>query len=209
MSRLSFPEPAAFDVVFVCSRRQSRDPSRGTICSAMWGHWEENWACPSSDNLLVSSSPGSPFLVESLSLYPHLSLTPTLLIGATLPTTVLFMFTWCLYVRKKPARPHCHCYPKTRRKEAGLETDDPKETDPLLRGGSPEGPAAAEPTVVVAPRLSWRARASQLLPFLGLFTPLVVFWAIFYQQSSTWVIQGRQMDCYIGKLHVPPGMSCV
>ena len=33
----------------------------------------------------------------------------------------------------------------------------------------------------------------------------MVFWAIFYQQNSTWVQQGDQMDCYLGSLHVPPG----
>ena len=47
--------------------------------------------------------------------------------------------------------------------------------------------------------LRWR----ELVPFLGVFAPLVVFWAIFYQQNSTWVQQGDQMDYYLGSLHVP------
>lgn len=49
--------------------------------------------------------------------------------------------------------------------------------------------------------LRWR----ELVPFLGVFAPLVVFWAIFYQQNSTWVQQGNEMDCYLGSLHIPPG----
>ena len=50
------------------------------------------------------------------------------------------------------------------------------------------------------------ARLKEFLPFLGVFAPMVVFWAIFYQQNSTWILQGTQMDCYLGKLHVPPGI---
>ena len=129
------------------------------------------------------------------------------------------MFTWCLYIRKKPDRQHCTCFQKTRRKlrkpetrlNEGATLDSCKETDPLLgerpsweSGGSA---TAAHSEVVVTPKLSVKARARQLLPFVGLFTPLVVFWAIFYQQSSTWVVQGRQMDCYFGRLHVPPGLD--
>ena len=45
----------------------------------------------------------------------------------------------------------------------------------------------------------------QILRIFGVFTPLVVFWGIYYQQNSTWIIQGTQMNCYIGSLHVPPG----
>ncbi len=53
--------------------------------------------------------------------------------------------------------------------------------------------------------VSWSILLRQLLPFLGVFGPLVVFWAVFYQQNTTWVVQGMHMNCYIGKLHVPPG----
>ena len=168
-------------------------------------------------------------MTPSLSLFLPLSLSfsPCMLpTGATLPTTALFMFTWCLYIRKKPARAHCSCYHKTRRRlteeentpEEDESLENSKETDPLLGEHSSREPATAtDSEVVVAPKLSWKARAKQLLPFLGLFTPLVVFWAIFYQQSSTWVVQGTQMNCYIGpldigrlhirRLHVPPGMG--
>ena len=133
--------------------------------------------------------------------------------GTALPATALFVFTWFLYVRKKPAQPHCHCCRTTKtptNTHTSLNTNtldsSSKESDPLLG----ERRSEIDPAVVVeAPTLTWRDRAAQLLPFLWLFAPLVVFWAIFYQQSSTWVVQGRQMDCYIGRLHVPPGLSIV
>ena len=47
----------------------------------------------------------------------------------------------------------------------------------------------------------------QLLRIAGVFAPLIVFWGIFFQQNSTWVLQGRRMDCYLGSLHVPPGIT--
>lgn len=53
--------------------------------------------------------------------------------------------------------------------------------------------------------LLWFTRLKQLLPFLGVFGPLVIFWAIFYQQNSTWILQGAQMNCHLGRLQVPPG----
>ena len=124
--------------------------------------------------------------------------------GTSLPTTVLFMFTWWLYVRKKPARPHCHCCQRPKREAEKKSVSDAQDSDsersPLLGER-----ATSSPEVSLSPKLSWKERTKQLVPFLGLFAPLVVFWAIFYQQSSTWVVQGRHMNCYIGKLHVPPG----
>ena len=79
-----------------------------------------------------------------------------------------------------------------------LEEDDDDSID--------ESDKDCEDSVTISTRrVSWKERTKQLLPFLGLFTPLVVFWAIFFQQSSTWVVQGRDMNCYIGRLHVPPG----
>ena len=120
------------------------------------------------------------------------------------------MFTWCLYVRKNPARPHCHCYHRTKRKtetkiNSYNDSDSDKESRPLLGEKYSVAPSETSSTVVITPKLSWWQRGKQLVPFLRLFTPLVVFWAIFFQQNSTWVVQGRDMNCYIGKLHVPPG----
>ena len=69
------------------------------------------------------------------------------------------------------------------------------ENQPLLIGNK------TETVSLKSLLLRWR----ELVPFLGVFAPLVVFWAIFYQQNSTWVQQGDQMDCYLGSLHVPPG----
>ena len=48
-------------------------------------------------------------------------------------------------------------------------------------------------------------KLKQLVPILKVFVPLIVFWAVFYQRSSTWIVQATQMDCYLGSLHVPPG----
>ena len=83
-----------------------------------------------------------------------------------------------------------------------------KASTPLLEEDNSidESDKDCEDSVTISTQgLSWKERTKQLLPFLGLFTPLVVFWAIFFQQSSTWVVQGRDMNCYIGRLHVPPG----
>ena len=57
--------------------------------------------------------------------------------------------------------------------------------------------------------LSRLTRFKELLPFLGVFAPLVVFWAIFYQQNSTWILQGAQMNCQLSKLQIPPGNKYV
>ena len=74
------------------------------------------------------------------------------------------------------------------------------ETEPLLKdGASTKVPRPQQTSLSVLRR--WR----ELVPFLGVFGPLVVFWSIFYQQNSTWILQGEQMDCYLGRLHVPPG----
>ena len=86
-------------------------------------------------------------------------------------------------------------------KQYSLSLNDPmqstiKENQPLLTSSKTES-------------ISLRAlfsRWRELVPFLGVFAPLLVFWAIFYQQNSTWVQQGDQMDCYLGRLHVPPGV---
>ena len=42
-------------------------------------------------------------------------------------------------------------------------------------------------------------------PLLKIFVPQIIFWAAFFQRSSTFILQGAQMDCYIGSLHLPPG----
>jgi POT family proton-dependent oligopeptide transporter len=46
----------------------------------------------------------------------------------------------------------------------------------------------------------------QLQGIIKVFTPLVVYWMLFYQQNSTWVLQGGRMNCYFGRLHVPPDL---
>lgn len=45
----------------------------------------------------------------------------------------------------------------------------------------------------------------QLWPIMTIFLPLIIFWALFFQQNSTWIQQGLDMDCYLNKLHIPPG----
>ena len=53
--------------------------------------------------------------------------------------------------------------------------------------------------------LTWRDMLKEIKPLLGVFVPLIAFWALFFQQNSTWVLQGQEMNCFLGKLKVPPG----
>ena len=45
-----------------------------------------------------------------------------------------------------------------------------------------------------------------MMPILKVFFPLTMYWAISYQRSSTWILQGLQMDCRLGSLDIPPGI---
>ena len=93
-----------------------------------------------------------------------------------------------------------------------------KEREPLLDGKAspqtldekerPVNNSVTEEAVSKSNTQSPLAKLMELLPFLGVFAPLVVFWAIFYQQNSTWILQGAQMNCHLGKIQVPPGGSC-
>lgn len=46
----------------------------------------------------------------------------------------------------------------------------------------------------------WCRRAAQI------FGPLILFWAAFFQQNSTWIHQGNQMDRRLGTIRVPPDL---
>lgn len=48
-------------------------------------------------------------------------------------------------------------------------------------------------------------KLKQLIPAFKILLPLTLFWAIFFQRSSTWILQAIRMDCYLGSLHIPPG----
>ena len=48
-------------------------------------------------------------------------------------------------------------------------------------------------------------KVKYLVPLLKIFVPQIIFWAAFFQRSSTFILQGAQMDCYISSLHLPPG----
>ena len=54
-------------------------------------------------------------------------------------------------------------------------------------------------------RTSTKGKLKQLIPIFKIFVPLTLFWAIYFQRSSTWIVQATYMDCYLGSLHVPPG----
>jgi dipeptide/tripeptide permease len=64
------------------------------------------------------------------------------------------------------------------------------------------------------PRLLWRDTvddARSVFPLLLMFAPLPVFWALFYQQNSTWVFQAQRMDRYLGmwgetRVVIPPDL---
>ena len=49
------------------------------------------------------------------------------------------------------------------------------------------------------------AKVKELKGIIAVFSPLIVYWALFFQQNSVWVLQGQRMNCYFGDLHVPPG----
>lgn len=59
----------------------------------------------------------------------------------------------------------------------------------------------------------WKAAFLDLAPVLRVFAPLPLFWALLYQQSSTWVFQGSQMSLRVpgtdpsAKVDIPPGKS--
>lgn len=50
-------------------------------------------------------------------------------------------------------------------------------------------------------------RIKEMIPILKVFFPLTIYWAISYQRSSTWILQGVMMDCRLGILDVPPGIT--
>ena len=63
----------------------------------------------------------------------------------------------------------------------------------------------SETSTVTSNSSSAKRKLKQLVPIFKIFIPLTLFWAIFFQRSSTWIVQATYMDCYLGSLHVPPG----
>lgn len=45
-----------------------------------------------------------------------------------------------------------------------------------------------------------KAEVWEIRHILKIFIPLPIFWALFYQQNSTWVFQGQSMDCSVGPI---------
>mmetsp|Transcript_1611 Transcript_1611/g.5691 ORF Transcript_1611/g.5691 Transcript_1611/m.5691 type:complete len:531 (-) Transcript_1611:47-1639(-) len=41
---------------------------------------------------------------------------------------------------------------------------------------------------------------------IPIFSPFPVFWALYFQQSSTWIIQAEEMNLYLGNFYVPPDL---
>ena len=50
------------------------------------------------------------------------------------------------------------------------------------------------------------ARVKELIPIMKVFFPLTLYWAISYQRYSSFVLQGVQTDCRLGRIEIPPGM---
>ena len=50
------------------------------------------------------------------------------------------------------------------------------------------------------------ARVKELIPIMKVFFPITMYWAVSYQRFSSFVLQGVEMDCYLGSIEVPPGM---
>lgn len=63
-------------------------------------------------------------------------------------------------------------------------------------------------------KLNWKTNLKrdlwEIRHILRMFIPLPVFWALFFQQNSTWVFQAQSMDCDVGpigkipKFTIPP-----
>ena len=109
---------------------------------------------------------------------------------------------WCTMICRRGSRRAAECCQGSRE---AVNSSPHSEADSLL--GDTEKEAAAS----ISARSHLRVFISKLrplLPILGVFLPIIVFWAIMYQQNSTWVVQGLEMDCYIGTVQVPPGV-CV
>jgi dipeptide/tripeptide permease len=54
-------------------------------------------------------------------------------------------------------------------------------------------------------RESVLARVKELIPIMKVFFPVTMYWAVSYQRFSSFVLQGVQMDCFLGSIEVPPG----
>ena len=52
------------------------------------------------------------------------------------------------------------------------------------------------------------ARVKELIPIMKVFFPITMYWAVSYQRFSSFVLQGVEMDCYLGSIEVPPGTLC-
>lgn len=65
----------------------------------------------------------------------------------------------------------------------------------------------SQPLLTSTPSTSFTVKQTlqQLWPIMTIFLPLIIYWALFFQQNSTWIQQGLNMDCYVSKLHIPPG----
>ena len=50
------------------------------------------------------------------------------------------------------------------------------------------------------------ARVKELIPIVKVFFPLILYWALSYQRYSSFVLQGLQTNCRLGRIGVPPGM---
>ena len=114
-------------------------------------------------------------------------------VGISVLSTVWLWLGTCFYVMKKPECQRC------RRCCCSQPQDIEGETQSLL---------PAEKTTT-ARQETWRTKAiaflRAVLPILGVFLPITVFWALMFQQNSTWVAQGLDLDCYLGSVEVPPG----
>jgi dipeptide/tripeptide permease len=112
-------------------------------------------------------------------------------------STIWMWFGVCFYTVKKPECPKCTCH--CCRPPA---VSDIEEEKPLLSANE-QGNWYRQSSGGKALLLFTAFKT--VLPILGVFLPITVFWALMFQQNSTWVAQGIDLDCYIGPLEVPPG----
>ncbi|GAB5369883.1 hypothetical protein AAMO2058_001444900 [Amorphochlora amoebiformis] len=82
-------------------------------------------------------------------------------------------------------------------------TGTPKKiTDPELKGNESFGGGGGEACTKYGKREAEEVK--QVLKVIVLMSPLPLFWCLFDQQSSTWVIQASQMDTSIGAWKILP-----
>eukprot|EP00118_Oscarella_pearsei_P011953 m.84204 g.84204 ORF g.84204 m.84204 type:complete len:507 (+) comp36392_c0_seq3:143-1663(+) len=139
------------------------------------------------------SESGAPILRQTFNFFVcYASVT-----GTVLASAVSFL-GGSLWYRNVPPAFGCDCSRRGTLKDVSIKSSETEETALLNTGKS------------VKQELSFGTRLLTKIKELSgpvkVFSPLIVYWALFFQQNSIWVLQGQRMNCYFGDLHVPPDL---